>query len=129
MNSLSPAAAYATAWDGMSKYDLTKYNDWYWNRAEQFADLADQYGLVLIHQHYFQHNILEAGAHWADFWRSANNINGTGIPGTPTLCRRQTRFSWTSGFMMSPIQCEESYTGPIYANAWKHSRRTKGSST
>jgi hypothetical protein len=72
------------AWDGLSKYDLTKYNFWYWNRLKQFADLADQKGLVLIHQNYFQHNIIEAGAHWADFpWRSANNINSTGFPEPP----------------------------------------------
>jgi hypothetical protein len=39
---------------------------------------------VLFHQNYFQHNILEAGAHWADFpWRSANNINNTGFPEPP----------------------------------------------
>ncbi|MEQ7799710.1 DUF6298 domain-containing protein [Pedobacter sp. ASV1-7] len=70
-----------TAWDGLSKYDLTKYNLWYWDRLKQFADLADQKGLVLIHQNYFQHNIIEAGAHYADFpWRTANNINSTGFP-------------------------------------------------
>ncbi len=70
-----------TAWDGLSKYDLTKYNHWYWNRLKQFADLADQKGLLLIHQNYFQHNILEAGAHYADFpWRAANNINNVGFP-------------------------------------------------
>ncbi|MEJ6981420.1 DUF6298 domain-containing protein [Pedobacter sp. P351] len=70
-----------TAWDGLSKYDLTKYNNWYWNRLKQFADLADQKGLVLIHENYFQHNIIEAGAHYADFpWRPANNINNTGFP-------------------------------------------------
>lgn len=69
------------AWDGLSKYDLTKYNLWYWSRLKQFADLADQKGLVLIHQNYFQHNIIEAGAHYADFpWRTANNINNTGFP-------------------------------------------------
>jgi len=69
------------AWDGLSKYDLTKYNPWYWGRLKQFADLADQKGLVLIHQNYFQHNIIEAGAHYADFpWRTANNINSTGFP-------------------------------------------------
>ena len=69
------------AWDGLSKYDLTKYNLWYWDRLKQFADLADQKGLVLIHQNYFQHNIIEAGAHYADFpWRTANNINSTGFP-------------------------------------------------
>ncbi|PWK27565.1 hypothetical protein LV89_01456 [Arcicella aurantiaca] len=70
-----------TAWDGLSKYDLTKYNKWYWGRLKQFADLADQKNLVLIHQNYFQHNIIEAGAHYADFpWRPANNINNTGFP-------------------------------------------------
>jgi len=73
-----------TAWDGLSKYDLTQPNPWYWNRLKQFADLADMNGLMLIHQDYFQHNILEAGAHWADFpWRSANNINNTGFPEPP----------------------------------------------
>ncbi len=70
-----------TAWDGLSKYDLTKYNPFYWNRLKEFADLADQKGLLLIQQHYFQHNIIEAGAHFADFpWRTANNINNTGFP-------------------------------------------------
>jgi hypothetical protein len=73
-----------TAWDGLSKYDLTKYNPWYWNRMKQFADLADQKGLLLVHQNYFQHNIIEAGAHYADFpWRTANNINSTGFPEPP----------------------------------------------
>jgi hypothetical protein len=34
----------------------------------------------LVHQNYFQHNIIEAGAHYADFpWRTANNINNTGF--------------------------------------------------
>ncbi|WP_420156076.1 DUF6298 domain-containing protein [Siphonobacter sp.] len=70
-----------TAWDGLSKYDLTKYNQWYWNRLKQFADLADQKGLLLVHEHYFQHNIIEAGAHYADFpWRPVNNLNHTGFP-------------------------------------------------
>ncbi|WP_090647905.1 DUF6298 domain-containing protein [Mucilaginibacter sp. OK283] len=69
------------AYDGLSKYDLTKYNTWYWSRLKQFADLADLKGLVLVHQNYFQHNIIEAGAHYTDFpWRTANNINGSGFP-------------------------------------------------
>lgn len=69
-----------TAWDGLSKYDLTKYNQFYWSRLKQFADLADQKGLLLVHANYFQHNIIEAGAHYADFpWRTANNINNTGF--------------------------------------------------
>ncbi|MCJ8210017.1 DUF6298 domain-containing protein [Mucilaginibacter sp. RS28] len=70
-----------SAYDGLSKYDLTQYNQWYWNRLKQFADLADERGLVLMHQNYFQHNIIEAGAHYTDFpWRTANNINNTGFP-------------------------------------------------
>ncbi len=73
-----------TAWDGLSRYDLTKDNPWYWGRLKAFADLCDERGLVLFHQNYFQHNVLEAGAHWADFpWRSANNINETGFPEPP----------------------------------------------
>jgi hypothetical protein len=73
-----------TAFDGLSRYDLTKYNPWYWMRLKQFADLADRKGLVLVHQNYFQHNIIEAGAHWTDFpWRPANNVNDTGFPEPP----------------------------------------------
>ncbi|MBN1362748.1 MAG: hypothetical protein JW993_19270 [Sedimentisphaerales bacterium] len=73
-----------TAFDGLSRYDLTKYNPWYWARLRQFADLADRKGLVLLHQNYFQHNIIEAGAHWTDFpWRPANNVNDTGFPEPP----------------------------------------------
>jgi hypothetical protein len=73
-----------TAWDGLSRYDLTKYNPWYWSRLKEFATLCDARGIVLFHQNYFQHNIIEAGAHWADFpWRSANNINETGFPEPP----------------------------------------------
>lgn len=69
------------AWDGLSKYDLTKYDKFYWGRLKHFADVADQKGLVLVHQNYFQHNIIEAGAHYVDApWRTANNINSTGFP-------------------------------------------------
>ncbi|MFV0541507.1 MAG: DUF6298 domain-containing protein [Aestuariibaculum sp.] len=72
------------AWDGLSKYDLTKFNDWYWYRLSRFANLAEQNGQLLINQHYFQHNILEAGAHWSSSpWRSANNINQTQFPEPP----------------------------------------------
>jgi len=77
-------SAQGTSWMGLSKYDLTKFNPWYWSRLREFADICDQRGLVLFHQNYFQHNLLEAGAHWADFtWRSANNINNPGFPEPP----------------------------------------------
>ncbi|MEQ8848937.1 DUF6298 domain-containing protein [Botrimarina sp.] len=66
------------AWDGLSRYDLSRPNPWYWNRLADFSDLCDRHGLVLMHQCYFQHNVLEAGAHWADSpWRPVNNVNGT----------------------------------------------------
>ena len=70
-----------TAWEGLSKYDLTQPNAWYWARLKEFAGKAEQEGLLLFHENYFQHNILEAGAHWVDCpWRTANNINRTDFP-------------------------------------------------
>ena len=70
-----------TAWDGLSRYDLTKPNRWYWNRLNDFAQKAADQQILLFHEHYFQHNILEAGAHWVDCpWRPVNNINGTDFP-------------------------------------------------
>lgn len=69
------------AWEGLSKYDLKRPSAWYWNRMKQFASMGEKHGLLLFHQNYFQHNILEAGAHWVDSpWRSTNNINGTDMP-------------------------------------------------
>ena len=72
------------AWDGLSKYDLTKFNPWFFRRLGEFAAHCDQKGLVLLHDGYFQHNILEAGAHWVDFpWRSANCLQATDFPEPP----------------------------------------------
>ncbi len=73
-----------TGWDGLSKYDLTKPNPWYWQRLKDFSQLGEERGFVLFHQHFFQHNILEAGAHWVDCpWRPANNVNDMGLPEPP----------------------------------------------
>lgn len=70
-----------TAWDGLSRYDLTKPNEWYWMRLKEFAQKSASKGILLYNQHYFQHNILEAGAHWVDCpWRPVNNINNTRFP-------------------------------------------------
>jgi len=69
------------AWDGLSKYDLTKPNAWYWSRLQEFARKAANDGIILFYQNYFQHHVLEAGAHWVDFpWRTANNVNSSGFP-------------------------------------------------
>ncbi|MBN1107607.1 MAG: pectate lyase [Bacteroidales bacterium] len=72
------------AFDRLSRYDLTKWNTWYWMRLKEFADIADREGLILVQEHYCQHNIIEEGAHWVDYpWRSANNINNTGFAEPP----------------------------------------------
>ena len=70
-----------TCWDGLSKYDLTKPDQWYWQRLREFAASGAKQGILLFNENYFQHNIIEAGAHWVDApWRTANNINSTSFP-------------------------------------------------
>ncbi|MDD3321717.1 MAG: DUF6298 domain-containing protein [Paludibacter sp.] len=70
-----------TAWDGLSKYDLNRPNEWYWSRLRDFAFKSQNSGILLFHENFFQHNIIEAGAHWVDCpWRSANNINNLDFP-------------------------------------------------
>jgi hypothetical protein len=82
-----------TAWDGLSKYDLTRFNPWYFARLKQLADYCDRKGLVLVLQMYFQHNVLEAGAHWADFpWRPANCLQDTGFPEPPPYANKKRVF-------------------------------------
>jgi hypothetical protein len=73
-----------TTWNGLSRYDLTRYNPWYFRRLREFATLAGERGLVLVNEMYFQHNIIEAGAHWVDFpWRPANAVQDTGFQEPP----------------------------------------------
>ncbi len=73
-----------TAWDGLSRYDLTRYNPWYFGRLNTFAEIARERGLILIHEMYFQHNILESGAHWVDSpWRPVNARQDTGFVEPP----------------------------------------------
>jgi hypothetical protein len=81
------------AWDGLSQYDLTKFNPWYFARLREFAVLCDRKGLVLLHQAYFQHNLIEAGAHWADFpWRPANCLQKTGFAEPPPYVNNKRIF-------------------------------------
>ncbi len=69
------------AWDGLPLYDLTKFNDWYFDRLKKFADLCDRKGCVLFYNGYHQHNLLETQAHYTDYpWRPANCIQETGLP-------------------------------------------------
>ena len=69
------------SWNRLSLYDLTRNNTWYYDRLHRFASQVAPLGKLLYLEHYFQHNILEAGAHWVDSpWRPTNNINGTVFP-------------------------------------------------
>ncbi|HEY1788025.1 MAG TPA: DUF6298 domain-containing protein, partial [Verrucomicrobiae bacterium] len=53
-------------------------------RLKHFAHICDERGLVLFNENYFQHNVLEDGAHRVDCpWRSQNNINDTGFHEPP----------------------------------------------
>lgn len=72
------------AWNRLTRYDLTKYNPWFFDRLQTFAEFSRQKGLVLINEMYFQHNIIESGAHWVDFpWRPANAVQPTGFTEPP----------------------------------------------
>ncbi|MBN2136794.1 MAG: hypothetical protein JW720_03220 [Sedimentisphaerales bacterium] len=71
----------ASAWDGLSKYDLTKFNSWYFDRLNEFARYCDAKGTILFHNFYMQHALLETPAHYVDFpWRGANCIQDTQMP-------------------------------------------------
>ncbi|WP_292036449.1 MULTISPECIES: DUF6298 domain-containing protein [unclassified Brevundimonas] len=69
------------AWDGLSKFDLERFNPWFFNRIARFADLAEQQGVVLYHKFYLQHWLLESRSHYVDFpWRPVNTLQATGMP-------------------------------------------------
>ena len=69
--------------DGLSKYDLTRFNPWYFERLVQFARLCDEKGLVFYFDFYQQHMLIESKAHYEDFpWRPCNNIQNLSLPNT-----------------------------------------------
>jgi len=69
------------AWDGLTRFDLTRFNPWYFQRMQGFAEIADHKGLTLYHNFYFQHWLLESRSHYVDFpWRPVNTIQDTGLP-------------------------------------------------
>jgi hypothetical protein len=73
-----------TAWDGLSRFDLSRYNPWYFERHRQFAREAAEKGFLVLYNLYNTHDVLEIGPHWIDYpWRPANNINDTGLPEPP----------------------------------------------
>ena len=76
--------------DGLTQFDLTHFNPWYFGRLREFAELSDRNGLVLYYNLYNMHNTLEIPPHWVDYpWRPANNINDTGLPEPPPFAGNQ----------------------------------------
>ena len=74
------------AWDGLSLFDVSRYNPWYFQRHREFIQLAAEQGIIVYVNLYNNHDVNEIGPHWIDFpWRPANNINNTGIPEPPPL--------------------------------------------
>ena len=72
------------AWDGLSKFDLSRYNPWYFERHREFAREAAAKGFLVIYELYNTHDVLEIQPHYIDFpWRPANNINDTGLQEPP----------------------------------------------
>jgi hypothetical protein len=70
-----------TDWDGLSKYDLTQFNPWFFSRVKDFADLCDTSGRILYYNFYFQHPLQETRAHYVDFpWRPVNCLQATDLP-------------------------------------------------
>ena len=75
-----------TAWDGLSLFDVSRYNPWYFDRHREFIKLAGQQGMIVYVNLYNNHDVNEIGPHWIDYaWRPANNINDTGLPEPPPL--------------------------------------------
>ncbi|MFT3868696.1 MAG: DUF6298 domain-containing protein [Nibricoccus sp.] len=88
-----------TAADGLSKYDLTKFNPWYWNRLREFATECAHRDMILYHHFYNHHNFVEAAAHWAEFpWRSANCIQETGFTEPPPFTNNGSRIGIVADF-------------------------------
>jgi hypothetical protein len=72
------------AWDGLSKYDLTKFNPWYWDRVREMAKLAGAKGLILEYYFYQNHGLMEKAAHWSDLpWDQVNCLQDTGVLNPP----------------------------------------------
>jgi len=68
--------------NGLSKYDLTKFNSFYFEQLRKFAEAADRKGLILLHNFHLQHCITGGSrSHYAEFpWRPVNCIQKVAMP-------------------------------------------------
>jgi hypothetical protein len=95
--------------DGLSKYDLTKFNPWYWNRLREFATECARHDMILYHHFYNHHNLVEAAAHWAEFpWRPASCLQETGFPEPPPFTNNGSHIGVVSEFydISQPVRRE-----------------------
>jgi hypothetical protein len=95
--------------DGLSKYDLTKFNPWYWSRLREFAIECAHRDMILYHHFYNHHNLVESAAHWADFpWRPANCLQQTGFQEPPPYTNDGTRIGVVEQFydVSDPVRRE-----------------------
>ncbi|HOS92915.1 MAG TPA: DUF6298 domain-containing protein [Armatimonadota bacterium] len=74
------------AWDGLPKYDLTRFDPRYFERLTDFVDQCNASGIVVEFILFHQHNIYQIPDHYADNpFRPENNINDVELPtGQPT---------------------------------------------
>lgn len=88
-----------TASDGLSKFDLTKFNPWYWSRLREFTDQCAARGIFVYHHFYNHHNLVEAAAHWVDFpWRATNCLQETGFDEPPPTTDQGRRIGIVAEF-------------------------------
>ena len=95
--------------DGLSKYDLSKFNPWYWDRLREFATECARRDMILYHHFYNHHNLVEAAAHWAEFpWRSANCLQETGFPEPPPFTNNGSHIALVAEFydISNPVRRE-----------------------
>ncbi len=85
--------------DGLSKYDLNRFNPWYWERLRLFASECARRDMILYHHFYNHHNLVEAAAHWTDSpWRPANCLQETGFTEPPPYTNQGTRIGVVAEF-------------------------------
>jgi len=72
---------YGRACDGRARFDLSKFNQPFFDRYAQLAALAERKGIIVDIAIFNQHRYLETDAHYQDQpWRPQNNVNAVSMP-------------------------------------------------
>src|SRR5258707_1895461 len=89
--------------DGLSQFDLSRFNTWYYERFREFGQLCDRNGLVLYHNLYNTHNTLEIPPHWIDYPGGRRITSITPGCRNRRLSSRAITCTLPTKFMMWPI--------------------------